>query len=334
MSIITKASAKQYFTTGAYPTQGNFADTIDSYLGLGETTLQTVSGQVNFAAGIKVSGNNIGTAATKNLATVIVDDGSGNLTIGIGGVTSAMLASTAVSAGTYAAPTITINAVGQIISAVGGSSGVFASIQTQTFAASGTYTPNSKMIYCAIEVYGGGGGGGGVSSTNPASAGGGGAGGYAKLIATKATIGASQIVTIGTGGTGGTNTGGDGSPGGTTSLGSLVSASGGNGGNGRNTSNPSGGQPGGSGSSGTINLVGNSGGSSTIAAVNNMPLGGVGGATTLGGTAPAVANSSAAGGNATANSGSGGGGATSVGTGEIGGNGAAGFVIITEYCSQ
>lgn len=69
MSIITKASAKAYFQTGLYPSQGNYADMIDSYLGLGEAVLQTVSGQVNFAGGVQVSGNQVGTGAYYNVGT-------------------------------------------------------------------------------------------------------------------------------------------------------------------------------------------------------------------------------------------------------------------------
>lgn len=68
MSIITKASAKSYFTTGSYPTQGQFADTIDSYLGLGETVLQTVSGPVAFSSTVS--------AGTINVSTIVVSGAS------------------------------------------------------------------------------------------------------------------------------------------------------------------------------------------------------------------------------------------------------------------
>lgn len=56
MTIITKTSAKKYFLTGAFPTQGQFADTIDSYLGLGESGNQTVGGPITFSAAVAFQG--------------------------------------------------------------------------------------------------------------------------------------------------------------------------------------------------------------------------------------------------------------------------------------
>lgn len=117
MTAQNKTTIKSYFETGDKPTQGQFGNMIDSYLGLAETVQQVVSGNVNFAGGISVSGNALGQAAYKNLATVIVDDGAGNLTIGSTQVTSTMLAVTPVSAGSYTAPQITVNTKGQITSA-------------------------------------------------------------------------------------------------------------------------------------------------------------------------------------------------------------------------
>lgn len=79
MSIITKASAKAYFTTGAYPTQGQFADTIDSYLGLGETALQAVSGPVAFFAKVSAKAGMETTVVSANsvyTSTVIVSGAS------------------------------------------------------------------------------------------------------------------------------------------------------------------------------------------------------------------------------------------------------------------
>jgi hypothetical protein len=89
------------------------------------------------------------------------------------------------------------------------------------------------MVYCIIEVCGGGGGGAGAPATGSGqtSVGAPGSGaGYAKGVYDAATIGASQLVTIGAGGTAGNSTT-PGATGGTTSVGSLLSATGGGGGN-------------------------------------------------------------------------------------------------------
>ena len=96
------------------------------------------------------------------------------------------------------------------------SSAILTRVQTQAFFSSGTYTPTVDMKYAVIEVVGAGGGGGG----------------YARGLFPAATIGASQVATVGIGGAGGTGAGlVVGSNGGATSLGSLASATGGRGGN-------------------------------------------------------------------------------------------------------
>lgn len=62
MTIATKTTIKTYFETGDFPTQQNFTDLIDSFLGLGETASQTinspivVSGAATFRLGATVSG--------------------------------------------------------------------------------------------------------------------------------------------------------------------------------------------------------------------------------------------------------------------------------------
>lgn len=72
MTIATKTTIKTYFETGDFPTQSNFTDLIDSFLGLGETASQTikgpiiVSGVAAFPLGITVSGNALGTTAFLN----------------------------------------------------------------------------------------------------------------------------------------------------------------------------------------------------------------------------------------------------------------------------
>lgn len=103
-------------------------------------------------------------------------------------------------------------------------------INTQTFTASGTYTPTAGTTSIIVKAVGGGGGGGG--STNSAAgalnaAGGGGGGGYTEGRFTTGFSGAA--VTIGAGGAAGAAPG-NGGNGGVTSLGGLITANGGLGG--------------------------------------------------------------------------------------------------------
>jgi hypothetical protein len=114
--------------------------------------------------------------------------------------------------------------------------GILGSVTAQFFTANGTYTPSSGMVACLVIATGGGGGAGGsacaafVTGPSLAAGGPGGAGGTCIELFTAAQIGASQVVTIGTGGSGGNNTGTDGTTGGNTTLGSLFNARGGDGG--------------------------------------------------------------------------------------------------------
>ena len=193
----------------------------------------------------------------------------------------------------------------------------FITVNVQTFIAGGTYTPTANMTYCTIEVQGSGGGGAGGSLL----AGGGGAGGYAKKTVTAATIGASQVVTVGGAGTGGTSTN-NGGNGNSSSVGSIVSATGGTGGNANGAGG--GGGAGGSGSSGDINLTGQSGGN---AFAYGSTAGANGGSCFYGQGGQALANTTSAGTTGTGYGGGGGGGAGA----SSGGNGAPGIVIITEY---
>src|SRR5216683_4337079 len=97
-------------------------------------------------------------------------------------------------------------------------------VATQVFAASGTYTPTPGMVYCIIEAVGGGSGGAGITGPGAALAEaspGGGAGAYSRSLASAATIGGSQVVTIGAAGTGGTAGSNPGGAGGTTSVGTI-----------------------------------------------------------------------------------------------------------------
>lgn len=216
-------------------------------------------------------------------------------------------------------------------------------IRIQTFAASGTYTPNANMVGAIIE--GVGGGGGGASLVSAAStgfyAGGGGAGGYSRKAVTRAQVGASQVVTIGAGGAGSTSgsvaTAGNG---GDTSVGALMIAKGGTGG----ATIPGAGSydVGGAGGvvgTGDVSMPGEKGG--PAAQFTNASFvgaaGGWGGSSQWSGratTAPATA-APVAGTAGIANSGSGGGAAYCLNTSNAaGGAGGTGFVVVTEFCSS
>lgn len=213
------------------------------------------------------------------------------------------------------------------------------SVIIQKFTSSGTYTPTTGMTYCIVEMVGGGGGGGG--STGNASyltaGGGGGAGGYSRSIVSAASIGASQVVTIGAAGTASSNSAGG--AGGNTSLGSLVVANGGSGGS-LGTSGAFGG-PGAGGTAGTGDLtVPGAGGQygpyvSGTGSGAIAPPGASGGMSFYGGGSAQVSASSgtAVSGNASGNYGNGGGGGISnfVGTNSSGGAGSAGLILITEF---
>lgn len=219
----------------------------------------------------------------------------------------------------------------------GATSGIV-KIVKQPFPSSGPYTPTTGMAYCIIEAVGGGGSGGScpAASTQSYGASGGGAGGYSRLLATAATIGASQVVTIGAAGAAPAAGGNNGNNGGQTSVGSLCVANGGNGGI-RGDFAPAGGAGGGVGT-GDIAASGAPGGTG-ISSSNNIVDGfsGAGGSGPFGGGGAGLGSVvSASNGNAGTGRGSGGSGATVSGSASTasGGAGTAGFVIITEFCTQ
>lgn len=203
---------------------------------------------------------------------------------------------------------------------------------TRQFTASQTYTPTSGTTSVVVELVGGGGAGGNTSITGVGQtsvAGGGGAGGYARSRLTSGFSGVSM--TVGAGGLALSTVNG-----GATSFGALLSATGGTGGPNSPAQTP----PvlsiqghGGAGSSG--NLVNSRGGDGMpgIAAQNTSTVSGSGGSSYFGGGG--IGQPTGAGPGQTATSpGAGGGGAfagPSVGASQIGGDGAAGIILVHEF---
>ncbi len=276
-----------------------------------------------FIAGITGS-----TPTSGNTPQVTVTDNAGNVSVISSGTSGYVLTSNGSATPSFQA-------------ASGGSG--FTSINVQTFSSSGTYTPTSGMAYCIIEAFGGGGGGGGSGySTSNMNSGGGGSGGAGRLVASAATIGASQSVTVGTGGSGGTGGNGgtltnptNGSSGGTSSVGSLISCTGGGGGIGGTSTVSSGGSMGVASGTGVIVTLQEAGEvgfnvSTTIA------VGGAGGDTNFAsGGQPTVnvTGSTTTGANGSLGGGGGGGASGQIpgGMSANGGNGGAGYIVITEY---
>lgn len=232
---------------------------------------------------------------------------------------------------------ISTNGTGSIVTITNtGSAGANFVLNFQTFTTSGTYVPTTGMKYCIIQTIGGGGAGGGSQTTNGsqvAAGSGGGGGEYASAIFSAATIGVSQIVTIGAGGTG--ILGSEGTAGGTTSVGSLISSNGGQ--PGLNGTAESGGAGGGG-----LGGTGGTGGNFRTPGVPGeagfgifsplLTLSGAGGSAVYGSGGNAIPTNGN--GNVGLGYGGGGGGScniTSQGTAKIGGNGASGVAIITEY---
>ncbi len=209
----------------------------------------------------------------------------------------------------------------------------FTTINIQTFAVNGTYTPTSGMKYCIIECLGSGGAGGGAaSSTGFGCGGGGGAGSYSRKFATSATVGVSQTVTVPAGGTAGTAGNNPGNNGADTSVGVICVGKGGTGGGGAAANSSGTGGAGGVAGTGDVTTVGNSGTSGGNATVTTVAaISGIGGSSTFGGQGAALHTQ----GTGTAATGVGAGGnggiSSATGAGVAGGGGGTGYVIITEY---
>lgn len=225
-----------------------------------------------------------------------------------------------------------LNSIRQLMAdlAVGG---LFASTKVTVFTASGTFTPDAKMVECDVTGWGGGGAGGGAILTGVGvlSGGTGGNGGAkAEVKLTAAQIGASQAVTIGAGGTG--VNGAAGNAGGNTTLGTLLSAKGGEGGIISAAAAATRTGPAATTQSATGDIRGwtreANGFHSAVAGISRS------GETELGAGQPE--NVSANGSAASANTGSGGGGTYNVGSSvaRTGGAGGSGLMVIVERLSS
>lgn len=207
----------------------------------------------------------------------------------------------------------------------------------QEFTADGTYTPTSGMVYCIVEAVGAGGGGGGVVSSTASTingAGGGGSGSYSRSVLTAAQVGTSLAVDIGALGTGGTAGNNNGVAGAATTLGStIVVANGGSGGTGAAAGGGAAGGAAGTLGTGTMRVVGQigaTGATSSIITTSPRVFGGEGGRSFFSPGARSVISSAGA---AATGYGGGGGGASSVNADgdKAGGNGAPGYIVITEF---
>lgn len=169
MTAQSKTVIKSYFETGDRPTQSQFVDLIDSYQNASDLLTNIVSaattgtGLVRVVNASAISFQAAGSAGL-NVLTANVDS-SARAALGLGAlailstVTAAVIASaavdsgrmtpTGVSAGTYAAPTIIVDAAGRITSATGGGSSGIVKISTSaisSFNSGTTVIPNDDTI--------------------------------------------------------------------------------------------------------------------------------------------------------------------------------------------
>ncbi len=213
------------------------------------------------------------------------------------------------------------------------------SVVTQTFIASGTYTPTTGMVFCQIICVSGGGGGGGADSTGAVDSvgSGGGAGGVAIGIFTAAAIGGTPVVTVGAGGAGGVGIAG--SNGGASLVTGVITINGGTGGLSSIAQDVVGGPGGTPIGGGDVQITGGDGGMGMYIGPASI-YGGTGGLNGYGYPSTAVSAGSTAfaggPGNPGNGFGSGGGGAVAVTANpgkQNGGAGASGIIYITEYIS-
>ncbi|CAM5764750.1 phage tail-collar fiber domain-containing protein [Bosea minatitlanensis] len=201
-----------------------------------------------------------------------------------------------------------------------------------------TYTPSPGTRMVKVTVVGGGGGGAGAVAANSgeaAAGNGGGGGGMAVSLLDIATVGASQVVTVGNGGAGAPAGNNNGGAGGSSSFGSLLSATGGGPGPASSSGTTPLSGPGGNaglGSGGNLFNVAGSIGQPPLRLSGSAAVAGTGGMSPL---FPAYNNFTSITANGPAGRLYGGGGSAGAAIGSMagagGGSGARGCVIVEEY---
>lgn len=278
------------------------------------------------ANGIQVAN----TTATGINSTVLTN---GQLLIGSTGaapVAAAPVAGSGITI-TPAAGTFTVSASPTVISA-----------NIVVYAANATYTPPANLLYAIVECVGGGAAGGGAATTTGISVGAGGSGGsYTRSVFAYASLTPNVAITIGSGGTG--VSGANGNAGGSTTFGALVTAPGGSGGGLATSTTGATGVNGASpGSAPTGTVVFSSRGQSgeTAFGIGTGTLWGQSGrggqsliGPSSGGAVFTNGTGTATGGNGVDPGSGGGGSVVQNSTAVVGGDGVAGYVVITELLS-
>lgn len=199
----------------------------------------------------------------------------------------------------------------------------------QLTSASDNWTPPSGTVGVLAEIQGAGGGGGGADNDG-SIAGGGGAGEYVRHYFTAAEIGASAAYSCGAVGSAGSNTGGTGGTGGDTTF-KGITAAGGSGGEGATTLVPGKGGLGGTGGTGTADLRRPGWAGFAGAAANTGAGSGGKGADSPFGAGGRGGYDDEAGSNALGYGAGGGGAVEDDTTGQTGGTGSAGCIVLTVY---